>query len=132
MHLRSSSCSYGPAGRPLQRTSDWQRQMLAATPIVVGSISLTVGPCGIQIVPAWIFQARVAVDVIAASRILRQFLKQLIPTGGSWIACKPCSVVGKKPFMLSYNLQLSFDCLDVRLNAHGFGDGSRVPEFCFS
>jgi len=67
--------------------------VLTATPIVVCSIGLTVGSCGIQIVTAWIFQARVAVDVIAAPRILWQFLEQLIPASGSGIVLSPAPAI---------------------------------------
>ena len=60
--------------------------MLAAAEIVVRGISLTIRSCGIQVVAARIFHARVAVNVIATPRILGHFLKQLIPPSGSGIA----------------------------------------------
>ena len=74
--------------------------------------------------------------VIAAPRILRQFLKELIPTSGSWIVLRlghqrlQTLLCGReKAVHALVQLQLGFDCLDVRLNAHGFGDRRRVPEF---
>jgi len=62
--------------------------MLAAAPIVVCGISLPVGSCGIQIIPAGVFQTGIAINVIAAPRIFWQFLKQLIPASGVGIVLR--------------------------------------------
>ena len=110
--------------------------MLAAAPIVVCGISLPVGSCRIQIIPAGVFQTGIAINVIAAPRIFWQFLKQLIPASGVGIVLRlrhqrlqSLLCCWKKSVHALVQLQLCLDRLDVRLNVHAFVDRSRISEF---
>jgi hypothetical protein len=106
----------------------WRVQIpghLLCAPIIIICISLSVGVCGIQIVPAWIFQTGITINIIAAPGILGQFLEQLIPACRSGIIlglCHQClqSLLSgwEKPVHTLVQMQLLLDRLDVRLNRH--------------
>src|SRR2546428_659493 len=88
------------------------------------------------IVAAWVFQTGIAINIAIAPGICWQFSEQLIPASRSRVVLRlghqrlqtlfRCWIKTVHAFV---ELQLCLDRLDVGLNAHGFGDGSRIAEF---